>query len=194
VIVVGFAAGLLALAALLLWPSFTSKLRRARVAENTYALEIAILRYKFDNAKQSVPDSIEDLVRTNHLTELPLNPYTGQPVQSVRISDTNCAGNYTYLPTRIVRGSKAPHGYEAESADSFYGGYLLFGYGDSASPPSLNYVGPVGDAFEQHKISIVIGYHIGRGERQEPISATLARHGYAELAAAVLKAEQAGGC
>jgi len=69
------------------------------------------------------PESIESLVGAGYLNEVPLNPFTGQPMRNVRIGSGDCAGNFTYLVGREVYYKDG-----VVRADRMTG-YLLLGYG-----------------------------------------------------------------
>ena len=130
-------AALVALCAVLLalagswWYAHVQAARSARLDaqshKNFYALEEAIESLKKAQPDGCAPQRIEELVTAGYLKSMPLNPYSGQAMRALRITEHSSPGDYTYYPAG--RGQGAPPG----AAGELRFGYYLLVYGTAFS-------------------------------------------------------------
>jgi hypothetical protein len=71
----------------------------AEVKNNLHAIQLALERYSSDN-NGDYPLSIETICITGYLQELPLNPFTGEPMRCISDADTAQSGDFSYEPQR----------------------------------------------------------------------------------------------
>jgi hypothetical protein len=91
----------------------------AAVKAGGHEIQLAVERFGYDHAGL-YPSSIDELVKGGYLAQLPINPFTDQPMRQIQPGDTPFSGEFTYTPV---------------SAEGKISGYRLDLYGSAQSKP-----------------------------------------------------------
>lgn len=66
------------------------------ITANLIKIQSAVEKYISD--KNQCPDSIDSLISSGYLPQLPANPFTNQPMKEIPYGSPDYTGNFTYLP------------------------------------------------------------------------------------------------
>jgi hypothetical protein len=93
---------------------------------NFYALQEAIEKYKAAQAEGRAPQTLDELMAQGYLASIPANPYSGEPMRRLRITEPSRPGDYSYYP--------APANPAASTeVPGMRSGYYLLVYGSAFS-------------------------------------------------------------
>lgn len=105
-----------------------NRTRNDIVIDNAERIFIALCEYRSEN--DQLPDTLEVLVDSGFLKTIPVNPFTGKPLELVRLNELPNIGNVTLISSWVESG-KADRSEVSQSEHM-----LLVSYGD----PNLDYV------------------------------------------------------
>lgn len=80
--------------------------------QTTHSVDLALNRYSSDTSFLEYPKDIRDLI-PQYIVRLPINPYTGKPVEILADGEAGSPGNLVYVTAseEIVPGHVAPVSY-----------------------------------------------------------------------------------
>lgn len=102
------------LPALLVWQicsGYVFKQREMLCKQRLHEVQLALERFSIDESDSRYPPSVDLLVGTSYLPEMPLNPFSGQPMRCVILGEDlqplsqPGRGDFGYLPRRDPDGS-----------------------------------------------------------------------------------------